>query len=110
METPLRISFQGSDPSDALRRMIVELDLPACNAGWNRRDWPFFLPMAALMPDGSHHYLGEDWAFSHRLHQIGITPLVDTSIRLWHHGRYAYGWEDVALQTPRHSSLVVKVE
>ena len=24
METPLRISFQGSDPSDALRRMIVE--------------------------------------------------------------------------------------
>ena len=24
METPLRISFQGSDPSDALRQMIVE--------------------------------------------------------------------------------------
>ena len=24
METPLRISFQGSEPSDALRRMIVE--------------------------------------------------------------------------------------
>ena len=96
--------------ADVLRRMITELNLPVCNTGWNRRDWPFFLPMAAPLPDGSHHYLGEDWAFSHRLHQMGITPLADTSIRLWHHGPYAYGWEDAGAEPTRHDSYVIKIE
>ena len=96
--------------AEVLRRVIAELELPACNTGWGRRDWPFFLPMAAPMPDGSYHYLGEDWAFSHRLRQIGITPLADTSIRLWHHGPHAYGWEDAGAESPRHASYVIKIE
>ena len=96
--------------AEVLRRMIDELGLPACNATWGRRDWPFFMPMAAPMPDGSHHYLGEDWAFSFRLRQMGITPLADTSIRLWHHGPHAYGWEDAGAEAPRHPSYIIKIE
>ena len=57
--------------------MIEELRLPLCNSEWGRRDWPFFQPTIVTQADGKNHYLGEDWAFSHRLHQIGITPLAD---------------------------------
>jgi hypothetical protein len=84
--------------------MIAELDLPLCNRDWGRGSWPFFLPLVVDRPTGNPHYLGEDWAFSHRLRQIGVTPLADASIRLWHHGRYAFGWEDAGTDRPRHSS------
>ena len=96
--------------ADVLRRMIAELNLPVCNTTWGRRDWPFFMPMAAPAPDGSHHYLGEDWAFSFRLRQMGVIPLADTSIRLWHHGPHAYGWEDAGTESPRHPSYIIKIE
>ena len=84
-----------------LRRMISGLGLPLCNAKWGRGVWPFFQPIWVPDGDGGHHYLGEDWAFSHRLAQIGGTPLADTSIRLWHYGQYAYGWEDAGEDRPR---------
>ena len=38
------------------------------------------------------------------LAQIGITPLADTSIRLWHWGRYGFGWEDAGSTSPRYRS------
>ncbi len=109
---PLRYAAGGflRIKAEVLRRMIAELNLPVCNTGWGRRDWPFFMPMAAALPDGTHHYLGEDWAFSFRLRQMGITPLADTSIRLWHHGPHAYGWEDAGAEAPRHASYVIKIE
>ena len=94
----------------ALRRMIDELNLPACNTAWDRRDYPFFLPLVVAGAEGVHHYLGEDWAFSHRLGQVGITPLADTTIRLWHYGAYPYGWEDAGAETPRHRSFVIRFE
>jgi len=85
-----------------LRRMVAELDLPLCDARWGRGHWPFFQPTIVADPAGGHHYLGEDWAFSHRLGLIGVTPLADTAIRLWHFGRYAYGWEDAGAEHPRY--------
>ena len=88
----------------ALRRMIAELGLPLCNAKWGRGVWPFFQPIWVPDGDSGHHYLGEDWAFSHRLSQIGITPLADTFIRLWHYGQYAYGWEDAGQDRLRHAT------
>jgi glycosyltransferase involved in cell wall biosynthesis len=87
-----------------LRRMIEELRLPLCNTRWGRGSWPFFQPIVVPEGPGRAHYLGEDWAFSHRLAQIGVTPLADTSIRLWHWGRYAYGWEDAGAGTTRYRS------
>ena len=87
-----------------LRRMIAELGLPLCNTKWGRGVWPFFMPMIVPHDGDRLHYLGEDWAFSHRLGQIGVTPLADTSIRLWHWGRHAYGWEDAGSDRPRYRS------
>jgi hypothetical protein len=86
------------------RRMIAELELPLCNTKWGRGVWPFFMPVIVPHDGDKLHYLGEDWAFSHRLRQIGVTPLADTSIRLWHYGRYGYGWEDAGRDVTRYRS------
>jgi hypothetical protein len=87
-----------------LRRLIAELRLPLCNTHWGRGLWPFCQPM--IVPQGTDklHYLGEDWAFSYRLGQIGVTPLADTSIRLWHWGRYSFSWEDAGSTVQRYRS------
>ena len=84
--------------------MIDELGLPLCNRKWGRGEWPFFQP--AVVPHGEwgHHYLGEDWAFSHHLALIGVTPMADTSIRLWHYGRHPFGWEDAGLEGRRFAT------
>ena len=86
--------------ASALRQMIEALGLPPCNTAWGRGHWPFFQPVVVPHEAGGNHYLGEDWAFSHRLGLIGIVPLGDTSIRLWHFGRHAFGWEDAGLDPP----------
>ncbi len=62
------------------------------------------------VPDGEGglHYLGEDWSFSHRLSQMHVTPLANTSIRLWHYGHFAYGWEDAGEDRRRFASYVYR--
>jgi glycosyltransferase involved in cell wall biosynthesis len=92
-----------------LRRMIVRLDLPLCNTKWGRGVWPFFMPMIVPHDCDRLHYLGEDWAFSHRLAQVGITPLADTSIRLWHWGRHPFGWEDAGERQARYRSYTFRI-
>jgi len=76
-----------------LREMIEKLELPLCNTRWGRGNWPFFQPLV-VDDEGGKHYLGEDWAFSHRLRQIGVTPMADTSIRLFHWGQFGYNFGD----------------
>jgi len=95
--------------SAVLRAMIAALDLPLCNTDWGRGFWLFFQPTTVPTPSGGLHYLGEDWAFGHRLAQIGVTSLADTSIRLWHFGRHAYGWEDAGAERPRHPSYHYRI-
>jgi hypothetical protein len=87
-----------------LRRMIAQLRLPLCNTHWGRGAWPFFMPL--IVPHGKDklHYLAEDWAFSYRLAQVGVTPLADTSVRLWHWGRYGFSWEDAGSDVKRYRS------
>lgn len=92
-----------------LRRMIERLELPLCNTKWGRGVWPFFMPMIVPHDGDKLHYLGEDWAFSHRLAQIGITPLADTTIRLWHWGRHPYGWEDAGEGRSRYRSYTFRL-
>ncbi len=93
-----------------LRRMIAELGLPHCNTHWGRGDWPFFQPAVVPQGEGRQHYLGEDWAFSDRLARIGVTPMADTSIRLWHYGRHAFGWEDVGAEARRYATYTHRFE
>jgi len=92
-----------------LRTMIERLELPLCNTKWGRGFWPFFLPMIVPHDGDRLHYLGEDWAFSHRLAQIGICPKADTSIRLWHWGRHPYSWEDAGESKARYRSYNIRV-
>ena len=103
---PLRYAATGflRIQAHVLRRMIAELKLPLCNSHWGRGMWPFFQPLIAPHGEGKFHYLGEDWAFSERLRQIGITPLADTTIRLWHWGRYGYTWEEAGSTAERYRS------
>jgi hypothetical protein len=93
-----------------LRRMIAELELPLCNTHWARGVWPFFQPVIVPQGPGKMHYLGEDWAFSHRLSQIGVTPLTDTSFRLWHWGRYGFSWEDAGNTVHRYHSYSYRLQ
>ncbi len=88
-----------------LRKMIDDLELPLCNRKWGRGEWPFFQPMIVPQEQGEHHYLGEDWAFSHRLSLIGVTPMADTSIRLWHYGRHPFSWEDAGADSKRFATF-----
>ena len=49
---------------------------------------------------GGYWYLGEDYSFCERARQCGYKIMADTSIRLWHIGEYAYGWEDAGPARP----------
>ena len=111
-----------------------KLALPMCNAKFGRPMVPFFMPMIvndsrSLLPRGTiaaaaqgngaqqagadssipaertYWYLGDDYAFCERARQCGYKIMADTSIRLWHIGEYAYGWEDAGLDRPRHDSF-----
>jgi hypothetical protein len=95
--------------AEVLRRMIAELALPLWNTHWGRGVWPFFLPLLVPQGPGKWHYLGEDWAFSHRLAQMGVIPLADTTIRLWHWGRYSFGWEDAGADVKRYRSYSYRI-
>jgi glycosyltransferase involved in cell wall biosynthesis len=96
--------------TDVLRRMIEKLELPLCNggAGPGGGFWPFFLPMVRPCAGGAH-YLGEDWAFCHRLRQIGLTPMADTSFRLQHIGPYGYSWEDTSPSMLRYERYTCRI-
>jgi hypothetical protein len=103
---PLRYAATGflRIRAEVLRLMIERLQLPLCNTVWGRGVWPFFMPLIVREKDNHYHYLGEDWAFSHRLNAIGVRPMADTSIRLYHYGPYGYSWEDVGSERSRFQS------
>ncbi len=108
---PVRFAATGflRIKSWVLRQMIARLELPLCNTKWSRGVWPFFMPMIVPHDGDKLHYLGEDWSFSHRLAEIGITPLADTTIRLWHWGRHAFGWEDAGEGRARYRSYTFRL-
>jgi hypothetical protein len=88
--------------------MRDELNLPYCRMA-HTHGWPFFQP-TIVEEDGETRYLAEDYAFCWRCHQIGITPLCDTSFRLYHIGDYAYGWEEGAGDyIPRSRNLEYRI-
>lgn len=49
--------------------------------------YPYFYPILH-----NDEYLGEDFAFCHRLRKAGITLYCDTTIRLAHIGKYSYSF------------------
>lgn len=95
--------------AEVLHRMIDELKLPLCHWGPIKDFYPFFLPLCVPDGRGGTRYLTEDYSFSHRLHQIGVTPMADTTIKLYHIGRYGFSFEDLH---PRQeiSNLALDIE
>jgi hypothetical protein len=89
--------------------MIERLQLPLCNTRWGRGVWPFFQPLVVPEEEGRFHYLGEDWAFGHRLAQIGVTPMADTSFRLNHFGPYGFSWEDAGAEQARYRTYNLQI-
>lgn len=77
-----------------LRQMVTALDLPYCRMA-ERFAWPFFQPVV-VDEDGEKRYFGEDYSFCWRCRQMGVTPKVDTSFRVYHIGDYAYGVEEAS--------------
>jgi hypothetical protein len=81
--------------AEVLRLMIDQLKLPECHWGTVKGIYPFFLPLCVPDGRGGTRYLTEDFSFSHRLAQIGITPLADTTIKLFHYKKYGFSHEDM---------------
>ncbi len=94
-----------------LHRMVAELHLPLCNTSWGPGVWPFFQPV--IIPhetESGQHYLAEDFAFSWRLRRIGVTPLADTTVRLWHFGCCGFSWEEAGMAPKRYRSYTYRLE
>jgi len=94
---------------DFLKRMIRESQLPYCRMGAGF-GWPFFGP---LLVDEGHGltYLPEDYAFCHRVCQLGETPFVDTRFRLGHIGDYEFRWEEgCRMQIPKSDNMEITME
>ena len=96
---PLEVRYTGTGFLLTHRRVYDDIakhfDLPVCNRSFKAPVVPYFLPMVVNDPEMGFWYMSEDWAFCERARRAGHKVMVDTSIRLWHHGSYAYGWEDV---------------
>jgi hypothetical protein len=84
------------------------LDLPLCNARFGRPFVPYFAP--GPVPDGEGHWwLPEDYAFCNRARLCGFAVAADTTVRLWHVGEYAYGWEDAGEDRRRYENYAYRV-
>jgi hypothetical protein len=82
------------------------LRLPMCNERFDAPMIPFFHPMLHEIDDG-HWYLAEDYAFSERARQCGFKIMADTTIRLWHVGGHAFGWEDAGTDRPKYDTFTI---
>lgn len=85
---------------EVYERIQHKLRLPLCNERFGSPMIPFFQPMLHECDDG-HWYLAEDYAFCQRASECGFKIMADTTIRLWHVGSYAFGWEDAGMERER---------
>jgi hypothetical protein len=91
-----------------LHRMIEVLELPECHWGAVKGIYPFFQPVSVPDGRGGMRYLTEDFSFSHRLAQIGVTPMADTTIKLSHYKKYGYSYDDLS-RRQAFSNVTVEV-
>lgn len=97
------------------RREIYEAirevcQLPVCNRRFKRPVVPYFLPTLLEETEGEPWYLTEDYAFFERARLSGFGLFADTSVRLWHVGRYKYGWEDAGSTLTRYGTYKFQVK
>lgn len=102
---PIEVRYVGAGFLYTRREVYeaVRPTLPICDAGFGEPLVPYFMPQI-VESDRGHWYLGEDYSFCERARRAGFRVLADTSIRLYHVGRYAYGWEDAGQSRERFAS------
>jgi len=88
--------------TDVYRSIRETCRLPCCNQRFGRSVTPYFLPMVAGS-GADAWYLAEDYAFCQRAVDSGHAIMADTRIRLYHAGRYEYGWEDAGSTSRRYA-------
>jgi len=92
------------------REVYVEMQerqqLPICNEQFGSPMVPFFQSMVSPCEDG-HWYLAEDYAFCQRARASGFKIMADTTVRLWHIGNVAYGWEDAGRDLERFDTFTL---
>jgi len=79
-------------------------DLPECNRKLGAPLVPYFMPFWIEL-EGEYRCLVDDYSFCERARQAGYKIMVDTTIRLWHLGKYRYGWEDTQIAMRRLESF-----
>lgn len=85
------------------REVAARCQLPRCHSQEPCGVVPYFLPL--VVTDGANSaYLCEDFAFSHRVRQCGLSIWADLRMRLFHHGNYPYGWEDAGKDVERYAN------
>jgi hypothetical protein len=108
----LEVRYIGTAFLHTQRQVYIDVaakySLPVCNARFNVPTVPYFLPMVVNDPEHDHWYLSEAWSFCERARQAGHKIMIDTSVRLWHRGRYDYGWEDVGAPTQRAATAKIR--
>ena len=82
------------------RRVQENCRLPTCQTNERWGVVPYFLPLVVDETPGPT-YLCEDFAFSHRVRQCGVTIWADMRMRLFHYGNYPFGWEDAGKDVER---------
>ncbi len=87
-------------------RVLEHHRLPICNERFNSPTIPFFHPILLPTDDGTW-YLAEDYSFAQRARSAGFQIFADTTIRLWHYGNYAYGWEDAGRDVERFDTFTL---
>lgn len=65
--------------AEILRRMIDRFDLPVCRDRLGLAFRPFFQESVVRSKDGEARFLTPDETFAHRLRQMGVIPLADSS-------------------------------
>jgi hypothetical protein len=106
----VEVRFAGTGFLYTHRRVYESMaaELPVCNESFGQRVVPYFLPFVMSTEKGPW-YLGEDFAFCERARRSGHRILVDTRIRLFHVGQYAYGWEDAGQALERFGDYTYRL-
>ncbi|OYV83011.1 MAG: hypothetical protein B7Z73_16575 [Planctomycetia bacterium 21-64-5] len=89
--------------------MQSALNLPVCNERFQHPMLPYFQPTLHSDEDGAW-YLAEDYAFCQRAHDCGFRVLADTTVRLFHIGKYGFGWEDAGIDRQRYPTFTLHLE
>jgi hypothetical protein len=84
--------------------LASQLSLPTCQQNSTPPWTPYFQPFIRPWKSGAW-YLTEGFAFCHRARQCGIPIVADTTIRIWHVGEYAFGWEEAGLDRQRFATF-----